>query len=610
MKPIKWTALLAGIITIFLFCSCKKVSGGTNKDDSPPPAIATGNFNNVVGVDHFGRTFSFITGSRNNKQVGLFFWLWIGQPYASNIYDASKILAMPEGLKLLTSFSHQDETISPNGQAHFWGEPIWGYYNSEDQWVLRKQLEMLTIAGIDFIYFDVTNALIYKNVFMKILAIIDEYQKNGFSPPKVVFYTHSRSFQTTKLIYRELYQAGHFPDTWYRINGKPVIISYTNPDDDLREAKSRGDNDYDPGVLTAEILNFFHFYRPQWPFDPVYPDGFPWVEWISPQPNHNGVMNVTVASHPNVPMSFSLTRPNEMTNWGRGWNPFTKENISENVDKGTFFQTQWDHAIATDPDMISIGGWNEWIAYKQPYWDEYVLVDAVNKEYSRDIEPMKGGYMDAFYLQMISNIRKYKGTTGTLVSYPKVTINIAGGEEQWKDIPFTGVNINTNRFNRDAYGATTLVRYTKPAPQNLLREVKVSHDEKNVYFFIRARNNFKPLAESTDRVNILIGVGEPGLKGWEGYEYIIGNSYTNNTVSVERLSADFRSVTNGTANFTFSNNLLQVECPKAAIGLNNNTKFYFKIATDVDEPGDIMSYYTSGSVMPLGRLSYMCNLEN
>ncbi|MCH5718984.1 hypothetical protein [Niabella hibiscisoli] len=338
MKSKQFIVLSCAVITMLVY-ACKKTPADSGEENrSSPAADRLTNFNNVVGVDQYGRTFGPVSSVNAKKQVGLFFWLWIGQPQASNIYDASKILALPNGLKLLTDFQSQDEAISPNGQAHFWGEPIWGYYNSEDEWVLRKQVEMLTIADIDFIYFDATNAFIYKNVFMKLLAIIDEYQKNGFNPPKAAFYTHSRSFQTTREIYRELYQPGLFANTWYRVNGKPMIIAYTNPQDDLNEARYRGDQDYTPGVLSADILSFFHFYRPQWPGDPVYADGFPWVEWIHPQPMHNGVMNVTVASHPNVPMSFSLTRPNEMTNWGRGWDPLSKQNNAADVDKGAFFK--------------------------------------------------------------------------------------------------------------------------------------------------------------------------------------------------------------------------------------------------------------------------------
>ena len=46
------------------------------------------------------------------------------------------------------------------------------------------------------------------------------------------------------------------------------------------------------------------------------------------------------------------------------------------------------------------------------------FVDTVNKEYSRDIEMMKGGYADNYYLQMMRNIRTLKGNSGTLSTGP------------------------------------------------------------------------------------------------------------------------------------------------------------------------------------------------
>ena len=171
--------------------------------------------NNIVGVDRYGRTFDVIGGERSNKQVGMFFWLWLGVESQgggygrfSGVYDATKIV---EEYGLETMFMQEnplDENgrpISPNGQAHWWGEPIWGYYRSDDEYVIRKQMELLTIAGIDFIYFDTTNAITYRPSYLAILKVIDEMLKEGWDAPKVVFYTHSRSMQTERSLYNELY---------------------------------------------------------------------------------------------------------------------------------------------------------------------------------------------------------------------------------------------------------------------------------------------------------------------------------------------------------------------------------------------------------------------
>ena len=183
-----------------------------------------------------------------------------------------------------------------------------GYYQSADEWVIRKQIELLMLAGVDFLVFDTTNAQTYPNAYETVLRVIEDYQREGWNPPKAAFYTHSHSLQTVLTLYKDLYQSGKFADTWYYVDGKPMIIGYTSPKEDLAEAASRGDSSYVPPELPKDVLEFFTFKRPQWPSDPIMEDGFPWIEWTFPQPLHGNMMNVSVASHPNVPFSFSLTR--------------------------------------------------------------------------------------------------------------------------------------------------------------------------------------------------------------------------------------------------------------------------------------------------------------
>ncbi|MDR1518322.1 MAG: hypothetical protein LBS52_09625 [Dysgonamonadaceae bacterium] len=575
-----------------------------------PALTAKYNSFNIVGVDHFGRSFGTVSAFKKGRQVGMFFWPWIGQPYASGIYDTTKIAALPNGIKILTHFDHLDPKISPNGQAHYWGEPLWGYYNSDDEWVIRKQMQMITMAGVDFIFFDTTNALIYSNVFLKVCAVIDEMLKNGWNPPKVVFYTHSCSFQTVRELYATLYQPNRYPDTWYRIDGKPAIIAYTDAADDLREAASRNDNTYKPGTLSAEILDFFHFLKPQWPFDPVYPDGFPWVEWSFPQPLHtqSQVMNVTVASHPTVPMSFSLTRENWI-NWGRGWNVTTRQNVAADVDKGTFFQSQWDQAISADPPMISVGGWNEWIAYKQPYDGEYMLCDAANREYSRDIEPMNGGYQDAFYLQLIRNIRRYKGINEPAEQNEAKTIDLSGDLSQWDGVKYVVRNPDEKFMARDTFGGSQTVRYIQAAPENKLQEIRVSYDTQNIYFYLKGKDKFSDYDGSENWLNLFIGTGAPSAKGWESYEYVVGRKIDSDKASAGKFSGGFTTSDAGWAKIVRENDVILLSVPRLAVGLSNANKFYFKVAMDVANPSDIMDYYKSGSAMPMGRLSYLYEFE-
>lgn len=566
----------------------------------------------LAGVDQFGRSFGTVNGFKEDRKVGMFYWPWIGQPYASGVYDATKIRALSDGLGVLTDPEKYDPSVSPSGQAHFWGEPLWGYYNSEDEWVIRKQMQMLTMAGVDFIFFDHTNALIYPEVLLKVCAVIQELVDEGWNPPRVCSYTHSHSFATVRWLYSVLYGKNLYPDTWYRVDGKPVVIAYTDPADDLAEAAKRNDSAYQPGELSPEIRDFFHFYKPDWPFDPTYPDGFTWIEWSFPQPLHteSQMMNVTVASHPMVPMSFSLTRENWI-NWGRGWDPERQENVEEDVDKGTFFQAQWDHAIEVDPPTVAVGGWNEWIAYKQIWDGEYMLCDAATKEYSRDIEPMAGGYQDAFYLQLIANIRRYKGLEGGDAGEPRRSIDISGRPSQWDAVSYVVRNVDSKQIARDSYGVSRTVRYTHPAPDNRLLEVRVAHDRSNLYFFLKAKEAFSHPDASGKWLNIFIGRGTPSSKGWEGYEYVLGSTVSDDgSLSVGMLGPDGSVSEVGTARCTVAGDVIQVAVSRKTLALDGRSLkdvepgFYFKVAMGVDDPSDIMDYYKSGSVMPMGRLSY------
>jgi hypothetical protein len=321
------------------------------------------------------------------------------------------------------------------------------------------------------------------------------------------------------------------------------------------------------------------------------------------------MMSVTVASHPNVPFSFSITRGLE--NWGRGWDPATKKNISANVDKGTFFQKQWDHALKVDPEMVFVGGWNEWIAYKQMFDGEYMLCDACSKEYSRDIEPMKGGYEDAFYLQLINNVRKYKGKSTKITAEQLKTININGAASQWDSIDTIYRDIGNVGKPRNEYSVTSSKRYTQPAPRNNLQSVKVSQDNDYLYFLVTCEKNITAYDGKENWMNLFLSAGAPKSQGWEGYSYVINRKPTNGKTTIHKLKSDFSGTLAGSADYVVSGKTIQFKVPKQAVSISGSTgSFYFKVSDGVTEASDIMDSYLTGDSMPMGRLSYKYALKS
>ena len=102
---------------------------------------------------------------------------------------------------------------------------------------------------------------------------------------------------------------------------------------------------------------------------------------------------------------------------------------------GYNFQEQWKRALELDPPFVMVTGWNEWIAgrFGEP-GGPVVFVDQFDQEFSRDIEPMKGGHGDNYYYQLVANVRRYKGVAPLPHASAPRTIDIDGGFEPWRDV--------------------------------------------------------------------------------------------------------------------------------------------------------------------------------
>ncbi len=565
------------------------------------------NTNMIVGLDQFGRTFEAQYGVKDNKHVGIFYFLWHGSDTLwEDAYNTTEIL---EQHGVNTLLFEDVKGISPANQPHYWGEPIWGYYNTTDEWVIRKQMELLTQAGIDFLVFDTTNAITYYKAYIKVLYVLDEMNKEGFNAPKIVFYTHTKSIDTIKQLYNELYRKDLYSSTWYLVNGKPLIIGYQDVEDDINASNVQN---YKPKPLSDDILNFFSFRRPRWLNEEVFDDSFSWCESEYPQPVNGNMMSVSVASFMRPPFSFNLSHEG-WDNYGRGYNVKEKKNVSADAPKGTFFQAQWNTVINKNPDIVFVTGWNEWIAWKLKtpneyeitFKDKYMLVDQCNFEFSRDTEIMRGGCDDAFYIQLAMNIRKYKyNSLDTYdVNTEKNTIDIHSGNG-WDNVYAVYRNPGLSNVPRDSVGISVKQHYTAEAARNNITAIKVAHDDKFIYFNIQTDKDINVIDDASF-MNILIGTGKLSLKDWEGYSYVINRSRNNDKCDVSKLDSNGKTVTIGSADYTINGSVLQLKVERKMLKLSSSSKgFYFKVSDGVKNVSDIMEYYTSGSAMPMGHLSY------
>jgi len=410
-----------------------------------------GKFDAVFGKDALGRMLPDSRACKVQKKeryVGIFYFLSAQENPSAKLFNITEILKKVPGAPW-----HPEWEVWGGGEPHFCIEPLFGYYFNSDEWVVRKHVELLTLAGVDFLFFDTTNDDFYESNSKMILRVLEEYAAQGWNTPKVVYYTNTESGVRMQQIYDAIYKPGIAPGAWFRLDGKPVIIG--------KEEE-----------CSSEVKAFFDIKRAQWPNAPIEEAGWPWMSFTRPQHVHLGesgepeIINVSVAQHPQCNMGDSAMY-GEKYNWGRAYNHGKNDSDSDPDawKKGGNIAEQWEVAREADPRVVMVTGWNEWTAGKWDFRGEYparpmCFVDCVNEEYSRDIEMMRGGYFDNYYMQLISDIRKYKGAPDFPRFNEKITIDMDGSFDQWDKVEAEYHGFTCENRNRDHPGFGRILKCT------------------------------------------------------------------------------------------------------------------------------------------------------
>ncbi len=581
----------------------------------------------LSGTDALGRKVSAVSDRLEGKYVGIYYFMWHGY-HTQRIYDTSEILAEYENgivgnpenplWEVDPSSPVYDASVSPNSAFHYWSEPLYGYYNSEDPWVARKHLELLSYADVDYLLLDYTNGYIYETATLTLIRTILDMRAEGWEVPQLAFMlpVDSAASQTTfNAVYESYlshpeYEGAFFTaDENLNPSGKPLVT----------------------GTLTEEALGQEKWnaiwYKPlQWPDRPYDDDALPWIDWNNRniQHNHNGVMSVSIAQHvAGTWSSDPYLYPGEQFFRGRGWvqtSPTDNGADQENVMSGTNFQFQWDNVFASEEEveMVVVTGWNEWIAQKQstlmqPYHTSLraVFVDSFNMPFSRDAEMMKGGYGDNYYLQLVENIRtfKYGDIQSGAVENQPVTLDIFQGVSAWTQIQNVYLDAAGETVDRDFISVDPSVRYRDGSARNDVVSLKFANDAE--YLYIRAETRQPVTAyEPGDTGWMNVWISANGGSGWENFDFLINRSPAGQTTSVEAFNGSSLERV-GEAKFFVQANYIFYAVPLSALGLSSSDEIGIKITDNIEvfsEDFSTDSFYTTGESAPCGRLNYAYKL--
>ena len=578
------------------------------------PNDSINRFGGYAGTDDLGRSLYDATevgviGDKGEHYVGMFYFLWHGKHAPTDkIYNLQEILdSTPEADKGKLSTGKYGKV----GEFHWFGEPLYGYYYINDEWVLRKHMELLTNAGVDFLFFDTTNHHTHADTALKIMKILHEMNEQGYNAPGVVFYTNTNAATMVKNLYNEIYAQNRYPDTWFCIDGKPVMI----------------------GPADANINDFFTMKINQWPTEREnHVNAWPWMDGKRPQyvykdsEGNKSAINVSVAQHSSTwRFSDSIYDLMDRANLGRSYGEAKlNEKLTEKYydaiaanpelyKQGLNFQAQWDAAHKADVPYVLVTGWNEWIAQRQSTSTEYAhFVDLASVEFSRDIEMMKGGYFDNYYMQLAFNIQKYKGASPIILQDARHPINVTGGFEQWDAVTVTYTDYVKDCLDRDFNGYGEQV-YTDTTGRNDFTAFKITHDTKNAYFYAETRFDIsKPDTESS-WMQLFIDADQNVSTGWYGYDFIVNYSAKSDFVTtVAKYNGEGNAFSFEVVDqvpYRVKGNQMMIAVPLELLGVQHPDymNLHFKWVDSDSKMTTMEQFYTEGDVAPLGRLNYIFN---
>lgn len=538
---------------------------------------------------------------RKDKFVGMFYWTWHHLGHGGP-RDITKILAKAE------KTGQPPKWEGPIGASHHWSEPELGYYVMNDPYVSRKHASMLSDAGVDVVIFDTTNTpYTFKDQYVALCETYTKIRNAGGHTPQIAFLAPFGSSQdVVNKFFKDLYSKGLYKDLWFIWDGKPLLMA---------DPADFADN--------QEIAEFFTFRKPvPTYFDgPTGPDQWGWCE-VYPQHKYydsdGNTEQMTVAIGQNaVGPDLSMMSHKDGAR-GRSWHNGKKDTRKNAEYYGFNFTEQWGRALDVDPEFIFVTGWNEWVAGRFQEWYKYkaendsyhseaMFVDQYNHEYSRDIEPMKGGHTDTYYYQLISYIRQYKGVRKPQKASSAKTIRIDGRFDDWKDVAPEYRDTLGDTTHRDyrGYGET---HYTNTTGRNDIISLKVAYDESNVYFYAQTRDAMTPTTDAR-WMRLFINIDQDKSTGWEGYDYLINdNVIDSKTTTVKRTVSGWNWNEVGLVSYHVSKKELEISVPRKMIGLGNasNSKieFDFHWADNAQKDNDIIEFSISGDSAPNRRFDY------
>ena len=558
-----------------------------------------------VAADDLGRTVTDGAAAPRSKLIGMFYQIWF-TPTSVTYADQKNYDHYRTYLEGGVEAVKKVYTQGPEGWGHYWAEPYFGFYLTNDRWIIRKHASMLQDLGIDFIFLDVTNGNPQTNSYKAILKEYEMMRQEGLDTPDVCFMLSDDTGGVENVfldLWDNIYSTGQYSDLYVIYDGKPLILGNFSK-------------------LSAEanaLLDNFS-YRRCWALHENLKGGKNFWSWMCQTPQvasyntqkGDAVEEISISAgilaNTSTGRSFSGGKQPKVGKLADGSKDYFQFNL-ETTGQGLLFAEQMQRAIEVDPYVVLITEWNEWAAGRWEgvgnptiantfiSWSNSFYVDCFNPEFSRDIEPMKGGFGDNYYYQLAAFMRNFSGSRPAPAAAGQHQITLSGGLDQWADVWPEYRDTTGDTLHRDSLGNGGLVTYKNSTGRNDIVSAKVSRAEGKTYFLALCADKLTA-PEGSNWMNLFIDTDCNASNGWHGYDIVI-NRYNG---SVERFTSGWNLEIIGQAELFSGDNYIVICVDDNTCGLGAD--FNFKWADNSAADGEIMQFLDLGDAAPNARFNY------
>lgn len=565
----------------------------TEKGNSPQIIIR--NYNETA-TDALGRVLptSSETGlPKEDKYVGLFYSLWTADISAP--VDNSKVMAV----------NPKNPDFGSRYGFCFWTEPETGYHKADDVWQIKRDMYYFAMAGVDFLYIDMTNGFLYEDAMTVFLDTCLELRAEGLMTPYVVpwcFGTNIDGNGDMGKFYDLFYCNEKYKDMWFYWEGKPLAL-----------IKPLDDGTY-PILRDRELKDALTF-RKAW-------TGKGRDYWVD-----NYIVNFEYGygytDHPDIAECAGIGCAG-FANYGHGRSGALsmREHMDQFMEtntmgQGLVLEDAFNQVMENNPEtsVLLLSRWNEWIA--QNFTDpadrgtDTGFVDQFNAEFSRDMEPMKGGYTDNYFYQMCSIIRRFKGVLPADGASGENTMTETNPDvfAAWESVCPVYTDFEGDTSHRDSTDTTGNIVYQNFTGRNDFVESRITADGTNVYLYARTAETITDYAISPNWMLLFIDADADKTTGWEGYDFLVNYEVlsADTTTLCAYIDGVWQEV--GAVKYAVKDDRLTVTIPRKALNLTGETlKVNFHWMDNVTDVYDLESWFTTGDSAPERRNNYAADL--